>query len=54
MFTSNLVFITRLLITNVDVPYVPWNTVDFFNDSFKQIELIELIRQISTETLIVT
>ena len=27
--------------------------IDFFDNSFKQIELIELIRQISTEALIV-
>ena len=28
-------------------------TVDFFHNSFEQIELIKIIRQISTETLIV-
>ena len=31
---------------------VPIDTINFFDNSFTQIELIELIRQISTETLI--
>ena len=39
--------------SNIDRNLGPQISIDFFDNSFKQIKLIELIRQISTGILIV-